>query len=108
MFAAVDLGSNSFHMIVARHKHGELVVIDRIREMVRLAAGLGDTGNLTDEGRERALESLARFGQRLEEVPESNVRAAATNTLRLTRNPRAFLRDAEAALGHHKPASGLN
>lgn len=66
MFAAVDLGSNSFHMIVARHEHGELVVIDRIREMVRLAAGLGDTGNLTDEGRERALESLARFGQRLE------------------------------------------
>jgi len=100
MFAAVDLGSNSFHMIVARHEHGELVVIDRIREMVRLAAGLDDTGKLTAEARERALGSLARFGQRLNEVPESNVRAAATNTLRLTRNPRAFLRDAEEALGH--------
>lgn len=100
MFAAVDLGSNSFHMIVARHEHGELVVIDRIRDMVRLAAGLDGSGKLTDNARWRALDSLARFGQRLREVPESNVRAAATNTLRLTRDPRAFLRDAEAALGH--------
>lgn len=100
MFAAVDLGSNSFHMIVARHEHGELVIIDRLRDMVRLAAGLDGTGNLNDKARKRALDSLARFGQRLREVPESNIRAAATNTLRRTRDPRAFLRDAEEALGH--------
>ena len=44
--AAVDLGSNSFHLIVARYEHGQLQVIDRLREMVRLAAGLDGEGNL--------------------------------------------------------------
>ena len=40
VLAAVDLGSNSFHMVVARFAHGQLTVIDRLREMVRLASGL--------------------------------------------------------------------
>ncbi len=44
VLAAVDLGSNSFHMVVARYSHGQLVILDRLREMVRLAAGLGDSG----------------------------------------------------------------
>ena len=39
-YAAVDLGSNSFHLLVARREHGELRVIDRIKEMVRLGGGL--------------------------------------------------------------------
>ncbi len=46
VLAAVDLGSNSFHMVVARYSHGQLVILDRLRVMVRLAAGLGDSGRL--------------------------------------------------------------
>ncbi|MGH8284152.1 MAG: exopolyphosphatase, partial [Steroidobacteraceae bacterium] len=46
VLAAVDLGSNSFHMVVARYSHGQLVVIDRLREMVRLAAGVEENGRL--------------------------------------------------------------
>ena len=65
VLAAVDLGSNSFHMVVARHSHGQLVILDRLREMVRLAAGLSDSDRLDDEASSRALRCLERFGQRL-------------------------------------------
>ena len=53
LLAAVDLGSNSFHMVVARYQHGELRVIDRLRDSVRLAAGLTRDGSLEAERRDR-------------------------------------------------------
>ncbi len=99
-FAAVDLGSNSFHLIVARYEHGQLQLIDRLREMVRLAEKMDEEGRVADEARDRALECLARFGERLRGIPLEQVRALATNTLRRSRDPRAFLLSAEAALGH--------
>ena len=99
--AAVDLGSNSFHMIVAKvDEGGNLQVIDRLREMVRLAAGLDKRKNLTDEARERAIDCLSRFGQRLKSLPQGAVRAVGTNTLRQVRDSEAFLADAKDALGH--------
>ena len=98
--AAVDLGSNSFHLVVARHENGVPRVIDRLRDPVRLALGLGPDGGLDPARHRRALESLAKFGQRLREVEPSRVRAVATNTVRRLRNPRAFLVTAETALGH--------
>lgn len=99
LYAAVDLGSNSFHMIVARYEHGELRVIDRIRDMVRLAGGLDEQGRLDPALREQALASLARFGQRISGIPEHQMRAVGTQTFRRLRNPAAFLVVAETALG---------
>src|SRR5262245_15623045 len=61
LLAAVDLGSNSFHLVVARYEHGGLRLIDRLRDSVRLAMGLRPDGSLEPERRERALECLARF-----------------------------------------------
>jgi len=98
--AAIDLGSNSFHMLVARPENGQLAVIDRLREMVRLAAGLGPDGDLDAAARDRALACLERFGQRLRGMPSGTVRVVGTNTLRKARNAGAFLDAAEAALGH--------
>lgn len=98
-YAAVDLGSNSFHLVVARREHGELRFIDRIKEMVRLAGGLDRAGYLDLEVQERALECLARFGQRLRGIPNANIRAVGTQTLRRMRNANAFLLVAETALG---------
>lgn len=98
--AAVDLGSNSFHMIVAGTLNGELHVLDRLQEMVRLAAGLDERGNLDKASRERALACLARFGERLRGVPRGSVRAVGTNTLRRARNAEKFIQAAERALGH--------
>jgi exopolyphosphatase/guanosine-5'-triphosphate,3'-diphosphate pyrophosphatase len=99
-FAAVDLGSNSFHMIVARHEDGQLRVVDRLRDMVRLAAGVLENRDLAPEAVERALACLARFGERLQGIPSERVSALGTNTLRRARNPRVFLQLAENALGH--------
>ncbi|MDX1624933.1 MAG: Ppx/GppA phosphatase family protein [Wenzhouxiangellaceae bacterium] len=99
LFAAVDLGSNSFHMLVARREHGELRFIDRIREPVRIGGGLDDAGRLDSDTEERALDCLARFGQRLAEIPSRQVRAVGTQTLRRMRRAERFLARAEAALG---------
>ena len=98
-YAAIDLGSNSFHLLVARRQHGELRVIDQIKEMVRLAAGLDKRGRLDIEVRDRALDCLAIFGQRLRGIPQENIRAVGTQTLRRLKNANAFLMVAETALG---------
>lgn len=100
MLAAVDLGSNSFHMVVARYEHGEPRVIDRLRDPVRMAVGLRPDGTLDAAHRAAALASLARFGQRIAGIPALHVRAVATNTVRRLASPHAFLAAAEAALGH--------
>jgi exopolyphosphatase/guanosine-5'-triphosphate,3'-diphosphate pyrophosphatase len=98
--AGVDLGSNSFHMIVARADAGQLHVVDRLRERVRLAQGLDADKNLTPAAMERALSCLNRFGQRVRDLPQGAVRAAGTNTLRQARNSDVFLERAQELLGH--------
>ncbi|MFA6231602.1 MAG: Ppx/GppA phosphatase family protein [Rhodanobacter sp.] len=100
LIAAVDMGSNSFHMVVARMEHGEPRVIDRLRDTVRMAAGLRADGTLDADRRARALNCLARFGQRIAGLPSIRVRAVATNTVRRLASPQTFLTAAEAALGH--------
>jgi exopolyphosphatase/guanosine-5'-triphosphate,3'-diphosphate pyrophosphatase len=100
VLAAVDLGSNSFHMVVARHSHGQLVILDRLREMVRLGAGLDDANRLDDEASARALRCLERFGQRLRAMHADSVRVVGTNALRRAKRKRWFLERARAALGH--------
>ncbi len=100
VIAAVDLGSNSFHMVVAQDQHGQLKVIDRMREMVRLGAGLNSSGKLSKESKDRAIECLQRFGQRLQEMHADSVRVVGTNTLRVAKNSAEFILQAEEALGH--------
>ena len=100
VIAAVDLGSNSFHMIVGELRHGQLAIIDRLKETVRLSEGLKETGPLGRRAKKRALDCLARFGQRLREMRASAVRAAGTSALRRAADSSAFLREAAKALGH--------
>jgi len=100
VIAAVDLGSNSFHMVVAQDQHGQLKVIDRIREMVRLGAGFQENGELSTESQERAIECLQRFGQRLQDMQANSVRVVGTNSFRRAKNNTEFVQRAEHALGH--------
>jgi exopolyphosphatase/guanosine-5'-triphosphate,3'-diphosphate pyrophosphatase len=98
--AAVDLGSNSFHMIVARIEDGHIHILDKLREMVRLGAGLDKKDRLSEEARFRALACLERFGERVKELPQGSVAAVGTKTLRQAKNSRQFLQNASQALGH--------
>jgi exopolyphosphatase/guanosine-5'-triphosphate,3'-diphosphate pyrophosphatase len=98
--AAIDLGSNSFHMIVARLRDGDIEVIDQLREMVRLGGGLDEQDNLDPKVQDRALACLERFGQRVRPLVPGSVRAVGTNTLRKAKNSAEFMHKAEAALGH--------
>lgn len=99
--AAIDLGSNSFHMIVVQvDSQGHIVILDRLRESVRLGAGLDSKGNVSKEAQQRALSCLQRFGERLREFASDDVAAVGTNTLRQANNAGEFLQLAEAALGH--------
>ena len=98
--AAVDLGSNSFHLLVARVANGVPTVVDRLREQIQLAAGLDEEQRLTRRMRQRALECLERFGQRLRNLAPDRVRAVATSAIRVAKNAREFLAEAERTLGH--------
>ena len=98
--AAVDLGSNSFHMIVARVSNGDIQIIDRLREMVRLGAGLDENKQLIPDARKRALACLNRFGQRLRALPQGSVRAVGTNALRQAKKASEFLAEAERSEEH--------
>lgn len=103
LVAAVDLGSNSFRMLVAQvvktPSGTQLRPIDTLRESVRLAAGLTDSKLLGNDAYQRGIAAIRRFGERIRGFDPSKVRAVATNTLRVAKNASSFIRDAEEALG---------
>ena len=100
VLAAVDLGSNSFHLLVARVAGDDFQVLDQIKTPVRLAAGLDKRGRLSPAARARALECLHLFGERVRDLPHGAVRAVGTNTFRRAHNAGPFVAAAAAALGH--------
>jgi len=100
LVAAIDLGSNSFHMVLARVDHGEVRILERRGEKVQLAAGLDDNGNLTEEAMQRGLDCLRRFAQLINGLPEGAVRIVGTNALREARNRSQFIRQVRQILGH--------
>jgi exopolyphosphatase/guanosine-5'-triphosphate,3'-diphosphate pyrophosphatase len=97
--AAVDLGSNSFHLVVARFAGGTVTIDDRYAEMVRLAEGVTDAGEVVPKVADRALACLHRIRERINALPPGAVRVVGTNALRAIGPHGAFLRSAEAALG---------
>ena len=103
LVAAVDLGSNSFRMLVAQvvkpPSGTQLRPIDTLRESVRLAAGLTDDKLLGNDAYQRGITAIRRFGERIRGFDPANVRAVATNTLRVAKNAPHFIREAEEALG---------
>lgn len=103
LLAAVDLGSNSFRLLIGRvvktPAGTQVYPLDSLKETVRLASGLTREKVLDADSQQRGLAVLERFGDRLRSFPPHTVRAVATNTLRVAKNARAFLDRADAALG---------
>ena len=100
MFAAVDLGSNSFRMHIGRHEGDAIKVVKSARDPIRLAAALNAEGYLNQQAITAAVESMARFGAILNEYPLDAVRVVATNTLRVAKNAQDFIPYAERAIGY--------
>src|SRR6201990_3273091 len=103
LLASVDLGSNSFRLIVGRVEEtdagSQIYQVDALREPVRLAAGLSRDKMLDRASQVRGWDALKRFGERLRDFHPDHVRAVATNTLRIAKNAGEFLGEAQAALG---------
>lgn len=99
-YAAVDLGSNSFHLVIVRVTHGCVHIVGKVKQKVRLAAGLDQDLKLDELSMERGWKCLETFAERLQDIPPTNIRIVATATLRLARNASAFLTKAESILGH--------
>lgn len=100
LIAALDLGSNSFHMVLAKADHGEIRILERLGEKVQLAAGIGEDRLLNEEAMQRGLDCLRRFAQLINGMPPGSVRVVGTNALREARNRNEFTRRAEEILGH--------
>ncbi|MBO1254593.1 guanosine-5'-triphosphate,3'-diphosphate pyrophosphatase [Alteromonas sp. 5E99-2] len=99
-FAAVDLGSNSFHMVVVHVVSGNVQIVSKIKQKVRLASGLDNEMVLSEESMSRGLSCLETFSERLQDIPSSNIKVVATATLRLARNAGTFIDRAETILNH--------
>ena len=97
-YAAVDLGSNSFHMVVVHVVNGSVQIIGKIKQKVRLAAGLDKDMVLSTEAMERGWNCLRTFAERLQDIPASNIRVVATATLRLAVNAQTFIDTADKIL----------
>ena len=98
--AAVDLGSNSFHLQIARVVDHQLYALDNLKETVRLGAGVTPDKQIDTKTAERALAALRLFAERLRGMPKDAVRVVGTNALRIAKNADIFIREAEAALGY--------
>ena len=99
LYAAIDLGSNSFHMLVVREVAGSIQTLSRIKRKVRLAAGLSGDNTLSAEAMERGWQCLRLFAERLQDIPPTQIRVVATATLRLAVNAGEFLEKAREILG---------
>ncbi|QOV64250.1 guanosine-5'-triphosphate,3'-diphosphate diphosphatase [Kosakonia pseudosacchari] len=99
LYAAIDLGSNSFHMLVVREVAGSIQTLSRIKRKVRLAAGLSPDNRLSQEAMERGWQCLRLFSERLQDIPQEQIRVVATATLRLAVNAQEFIDKAQEILG---------
>lgn len=97
-FAAVDLGSNSFHMVIARVVDGAMQIIGRLKQRVHLADGLDSNNMLSEEAMERGLACLSLFAERLQGFDPSSVCIVGTHTLRQALNAPEFLKRAEKVI----------
>ena len=98
LLAAIDMGSNSFHLAIARVDHGEVKKVASMSEKGQLAAGLDENKNLTEAAQQRGLACLARFVGRLSSVQANRLRIVATNALRQAKNGQEFIQKAAEIL----------
>ncbi|MDO6692761.1 exopolyphosphatase [Aliiglaciecola sp. 3_MG-2023] len=96
--AALDIGSNSFHLVVARIVAGSVQILHRVKQKVRLADGLDKHNRLSDEAMQRGLDTLQIIAESLKGFEPDTVRIVATYTLRKAKNAKEFIQAAKQIL----------
>lgn len=99
LYAAIDLGSNSFHMLIVRKIAGAIRAVSKVKRKVRLAEGLDDNNYLSDEAIQRGIDCLKLFSEQLQYIPSENITIVATATLRIAKNSDKFCEQAKKVLG---------
>ncbi|WP_028025754.1 guanosine-5'-triphosphate,3'-diphosphate diphosphatase [Enterovibrio calviensis] len=100
LYAAIDLGSNSFHMLIVREVQGSVQTLAKIKRKVRLAAGLDQNLHLSRDAMQRGWDCLSLFAERLQDIAPQNIRIVATAALRSAKNTDVFIEKANQILGH--------
>ncbi|UJF19398.1 guanosine-5'-triphosphate,3'-diphosphate diphosphatase [Vibrio sp. SS-MA-C1-2] len=100
LYVAIDLGSNSFHMLVVRQVYGSIQTVAKIKRKVRLAAGLDSKNQLSEEAMQRGWHCLRLFAERLQDIPSENIQIVGTAAMRTATNIEQFIEPAEEILGH--------
>ncbi|WP_444996044.1 Ppx/GppA phosphatase family protein [Aliikangiella sp. IMCC44359] len=100
LYATVDLGSNSFHMLTASVEHDEIKILDSISEKVMLADSLSKKDGIAPQAMQRGLDCIQRFAERIAKIPEKNIRVVGTNTLRSAINANEYVNQLEKILGN--------
>ena len=100
LYAAVDLGSNSFHLLIVRKVAGQVRIVSRVKRKVRLASGLDSNNNLSSDAMKRGLDCIRLFAEQLQDVAAENIRIVGTATLRRAANRDYFGEQAERILKH--------
>jgi exopolyphosphatase / guanosine-5'-triphosphate,3'-diphosphate pyrophosphatase len=98
-FAAVDIGSNSVRLKIARLQAGRLKPLLEDREVTRLGEGVFRTGFLTPESMAETVKVLRRFHRATQQIVTDTVRVVATSAVRDARNSQAFLEWVRSATG---------
>lgn len=107
MHACIDLGSNSFHLLIGEWDQGRIQIIERLSEKVQLGENVRATGKISPEAFERGIECLKRFKTLMGQYPLEHYWALGTNTFRVTSNADEFLQAAEDIGIHIAIISGV-
>jgi len=94
MYACIDLGSNSFHLLIAEWQDGKSQIVERFSHIVQLGEGVAITGEISPAAFSRGMDCLQEFVDVMSRYPISQYWALGTNALRLSRNASEFLEQA--------------
>lgn len=94
MYACIDLGSNSFHLLIAEWQDGKSQIVERFSHIVQLGEGVALTGEISPAAFTRGIDCLQEFADVMARYPIRQYWALGTNALRLSRNAPQFLEQA--------------
>ena len=91
MHACIDLGSNSFHLLIGEWQGGAIKIVERLSEKIQLGENISETGCISPEAFERGIACLHRFAHLMAQYPVQQYWALGTNTFRVAKNADSFV-----------------